>query len=101
MPAPLDRTEDVILGRHRWLPDGSGIAFVGLDERGRAAVLAQDFATAGDTSATRRRISGAADLDVESFGISPDGARLVLARIEASRRLMLAENLPGVVPRAR
>ena len=36
------------------------------------------------------------DRDVESFGISPDGTRLTVARIEHFRTIKVAEGVPGL-----
>jgi hypothetical protein len=38
---------NVTYGRSRWLPDGREVAFVGLDERGRTGVYAQELAPDG------------------------------------------------------
>lgn len=102
VPAPFNRAEEVVLGRHRWLPDGQGIAFIGLVDSGWAGILAQDFDPDRDTAGTRRTLlapdSGG---QVESFALSPDGTRIVVAEVRSSRRIMLAQNLAGVLPRAR
>jgi Tol biopolymer transport system component len=96
VPVPLN-APGIIYGRTRWLPDGSGLAYVGLDERGRTGIYAQDFVPGRDTSATRRPLAGfAPDFVSESFGISPDGKHVVLAGVQRSFRLMLAENVPGI-----
>ena len=93
----LLRTEDVILGRSRWLSGGTALAFVGLDEDGRSGIYVQDFDPASDTSATRRKLAGFSnDYTTESFGISPDGRHIAIAGVETSFRLVLAENVPGV-----
>lgn len=86
-----------ILGRARWLPDGRRIAFVGQDSAGRNGVYAQTFLEGQDTTATRRALGGFEDEDVtESFGISPDGTRLVIARWTQSLSLMTATGLPDL-----
>jgi Tol biopolymer transport system component len=87
------------LGRSRWMPDGRSIAFLGTDDTGRLGVYAQDFAPGRDTSATRRPLAGFdSELTAESFGISPDGSRLVLASRDGRSGLMIAEGVPGVGP---
>jgi len=91
------RAKNMIFGRPRWLPDGSGIAYIGIDDEGRTGVFAQDFVPGRDTSATRRPLAGFwPDLTTETFGFSPDGKRMVLAVQEDTARLMLAERVPGV-----
>ncbi len=90
---------DILFGRPRWLPDGSGIAYVGADELDRTGIYVQDFDPQRDTSATRRPLAGfLPDATTESFGISPDGKRITLALMEHTTRLMLAENVRDVEP---
>jgi Tol biopolymer transport system component len=90
---------NIIYGRVRWLPDGSGLAYVGLDENNRSGIYAQDFVPGKDTSDTRRPLAGfSPDFVSESFGISPDGKRLTLATLELTSRLMLVDGVSGVRP---
>lgn len=89
----------VALGRARWMPDGRAIAFIGQDEEGVAGIYVQDFAPGRDTRASRRKLGGFdAELTTESFGISPDGSRMVIASWEQLFSLMLAERLPDIEP---
>jgi len=89
------REPSITLGRARWLPDGSGVVFVGLDDEGRTGLFAQDFDPERDTVATRRKLAGFLDRrKSESFGISPDGSRLTLAYARETRVLTVAEGLP-------
>lgn len=98
VPTPIG-AGSIIYGRVRWLPDGSGLAYVGVDEENRSGIYAQDFVPGRDTRDTRRRIAGfSRDYFSESFGISPDGKRLTLATLELTSRLMLADNVPRVNP---
>jgi len=86
---------NVTYGRGRWLPDGSGVVFVGLDEQGRTGLFAQDFVPGEDTSSTRRPFAGFFDDAVtESFGIAPDGGSATIAVIQQTRALQLAEGVP-------
>ena len=97
------RRTTISLGRARWLSDGSAIAFVGQDETGAIGIYAQDFVPGRDTSATRRKLAGFdPDVAAESFGISPDGSRLVVAGWLQLFSLMEAEGLKGLLtpPRA-
>ncbi|MCP4248332.1 MAG: hypothetical protein GY778_14895, partial [bacterium] len=92
----------LVWGRHRWLPDGRSIAFVGADENGLTGVFVQDFRPGEDTTASRRKLAGfSTDYATESFGFSPDGSRLTLSGIEEVRSLMLADRIPNVEPPAR
>ena len=86
---------NITYGRGRWMPDGSAIAFVGIDAEERTGIYLQDFEPGVDTSHTRRKLAGFFDdLTTESFGISPDGSRLALAVIDATDSVMLAEGVP-------
>jgi Tol biopolymer transport system component len=92
------RRTTISLGRPRWLPDGSAIVFVGQDESGAIGLYAQDFAPGRDTSTTRRKVAGFdPDVAAESFGIAPDGSRLVIAGWVQLFSLMEAEGLPGLL----
>jgi Tol biopolymer transport system component len=93
------RGSRVLVGRSRWLPDGKAIAFVGEDENGLTGVFAQDFVPGKDTSSTRRKLAGfSLEYISESFGISPDGKRLMLSTLTQFESLMLAEGVEGVEP---
>jgi len=92
------RRTTISLGRARWMPDGRAIAFVGQDETGATGIYAQDFAPGRDTSATRRPLGGFdPDVAAESFGLSPDGTRLVIAGWVQLFSLMEAEGVPGLI----
>ena len=98
------RRTTLSLGRPRWLTDGSAIAFVGQDESGAIGIYAQDFVPGRDTSATRRPVAGFdPDVAAESFGIAPDGSRLVIAGWVQLFSLREAEGIPGLLapPRGR
>jgi Tol biopolymer transport system component len=86
-------------GRPRWLPGGRRLAFTGTDASGAIGVFAQDFDPGRDTTATRAALSTFdRDLPIESFGISPDGTRIVYAAGEDVSTLLLAEGVPGILP---
>ena len=88
-----------IFPRSRWMPDGKAIAFVGQDTNGVRGVYVQDFGAGQDTAKTRRPLGGFdADFTAESFGISPDGARMAIASREQLSSLMLAERVRAVAP---
>jgi hypothetical protein len=95
-----ERTAGYSLGRARWTPDGSAIAFVAQDDAGLHGVFVQDFAPGRDTTASRRPLAGfVPDEIVESFGFSPDGRTLAVAVREQESSLLLAEGVAGVEPR--
>ena len=92
----------IIWGRARWSPDGRSIYFIGQDDEGLSGVFAQDFVPGRDTVSSRRKIAGfSRDFITESLGISPDGARIVIATLEEQSAIMLADGVPGALPPAR
>ncbi len=91
------RSRNVTYLRGRWTPDGSSIVFVGIDDDGNTGLYIQDFDPQRDTIATRRKLVGFRGQQVhESFGISPDGKRIVLATVEQERTLNLADRLSSL-----
>ena len=96
---PPNASNQILFGRARWTPDGRRIAFIGANSAGRSGVYLQDFVPGRDTSATRRAVAGfAPDLLTESFGVSPDGKRLVVSTLQEYSSLQLAEGLAGLEP---
>jgi Tol biopolymer transport system component len=90
------------LGRARWMPDGRAIAFIGQDAKGVNGVYVQDFIPGRDTARSRRPLAGFdPERTTESFGISPDCARVIIASWEQLFSLVMAERVPGVVPPGR
>ncbi len=90
------------VGRARWMPDAAAIAFIGQDEHGRTGVFTQKFVPGRDTTATRQKLGGFDDLSaVESFTISPDGKRMIVAARERLSELVEIGNLPGISARPR
>ena len=82
------------LGRARWMPSGRAIAFIGQDDHGAHGVFIQDFAPGRDTATSRRVLAGFDPyIATESFGISPDGKRIVLAGWEQQFSIVMAEGL--------
>ena len=62
-------------------------------------VYAQDFVSGQDTGKTRRALGGFdPELTAESFAVSPDGRRLVVASREQLLTLMLGDGMPDVSP---
>ena len=85
------------VGRARFLPGGKAIAFLGLDARGATGVFRQEFVPGSNTTASRRPLAGFdPERPVDSFGVSPDGASLVLSVREAHSNLVEAAPLPAV-----
>jgi Tol biopolymer transport system component len=85
---------NVTYNRARWMAGDEAVAFLGIDERGRPAIWVQDFDPDRDTNATRRKLTDVEIAGVtESFGISPDGNRAVIAVVRNLNILKMAENL--------
>ena len=86
-----------IAGRHRWLPDGHGIAFLGGDGAG-TALFVQDVVPGRDTTATRRKLATfEPDLEFHSFGLAPDMSYAVVAARQPTSNLMEIDGLPREV----
>jgi eukaryotic-like serine/threonine-protein kinase len=82
----------------RWIMEGRAIAFIGQDEGGKSGVFVQDFIPGQDTRKTRRKLGGFdPERQTETFGISPDGARMTISLREQTSSLMIVE-VPGVAP---
>jgi Tol biopolymer transport system component len=98
VPTPSG-ADNIILGRVRWVPDGSALAFVGVDENNISGVFAQDFRPGENTRHTRRQLAGfSPDFVTESFGISRDGKRIMLSVLELTSQLMLVDGLTDIRP---
>ncbi len=79
-------------GRARWMPDSRAIAFIEKNEAGVTGIFVQDFVPGKDTRGTRRPIAGFdPQVQVESFGIFPDGRRLIISASEEARHLMVVD----------
>ncbi len=78
----VDTTKTFLdVGRARWMPDGRSILFLGENRLGLLGVFVQAFTPGQNTANTRRAVAGFdADSVTESFGVSADGLRLILAR---------------------
>jgi Tol biopolymer transport system component len=100
---PHSRTSELSLGRVRWSIDGKRIYFLGQDENGVNGIFVQDFdPQAQDTSASRRKVAAFdPNLETESFAISPDGKRLVVAFLERLYGIVTIEGVPGAGRKAR
>lgn len=100
---PVFRIADVppgrgfISGRHRWLPDGRRIAFLGGDGA-RTAIYMQDVVPGVDTSATRRKLATfEPGVELHSFGLAPDMSFVVVAARQPTSNLLEIDGLPPEV----
>jgi Tol biopolymer transport system component len=88
------RNQDVVYGRARWTPDGTGIVYVGQGADGSSGICVQDFLPGRDTQDTRRPVAGFSNLySSESLGVSPDGKSLVVSTIFNRQTLQMADLL--------
>ncbi len=86
-----------ITGRHRWMPDGRRIAYLGGDGPG-TALFVQDVVPGKDTSPTRRRLAVfEPEMEIHSFGIAPDASFVVVAVRQATANLLEIDGLPPEV----
>jgi eukaryotic-like serine/threonine-protein kinase len=84
------------VGRATWMPDGHAIAFLGQNDKGINGIFVQDFVPGKNTLATRRPLAGFDSVvDAETFGISPNGKRVVISGREMVSSLVLLEQ-PGL-----
>ncbi len=83
-------------GRARWMPDGRSIVFIDTDEHGVVGLYQQDFAPLRDTSATRRLLLNDADRQPETFGIAPDGRRIIYGVIDLQSNLLTLDGIAGI-----
>lgn len=85
------------LGKAKWMPGGSAIAYIGEGEDGTSGVYSQPFSPGSDSGAARSKLSSFdSRRAVQSFAVSPDGARLIIASWELGSGLVQALNVPGV-----
>jgi Tol biopolymer transport system component len=83
--------------RARWIGTSHTIAFRAFDATGTVALYAQEFQPGVDTTSTRRLLMPAdPDATPETFAVSPDGKRAVLAIVDEASGLMMAEGVAGV-----
>jgi len=92
---PHSRYVEASLGRSRWSVDGRKIYFLGQDENGVDGIFVQDFdPEKKDMSATRRKVAGFdPNSDAESFALSPDGTKLVVAFLERTYSIVTIEGV--------
>jgi eukaryotic-like serine/threonine-protein kinase len=81
------------------MPDGKSIVFIDEDEKGNWRLFAQDFVPGKDTTDSRRPIGGLdVDRKIDTFTISPDSSKIVMAEVEVLSSLIMAEGIPGIEP---
>lgn len=87
----------ITIGRSRWI-NASSLAWVDYDTEPQATrLVAQDIVPGRDTRASRRvLVQGTPDDMPESFGVSPDGRRLVVSSLRNRSNILIIEGLPGV-----
>jgi Tol biopolymer transport system component len=92
-----DRLGSVGTGRSRWMPDGKAIATIGFDEGANRCIWIQDFSPDKDTSATRRTlVAPGAELNIDTFGLSPDGRQVSVEHLEELSSVAMAEGVEGI-----
>jgi Tol biopolymer transport system component len=96
-PFDVSLSGNQLVGRCRWLPDGRAIAFVGEDEHDVTGIFEQEFSPGRAVAASPVPLTGFdAESPAESFGLSPDGQRVMIAGSEQLSSVMAAEGVPGV-----
>jgi serine/threonine protein kinase len=90
---------DRVGGRMRWMPDGKSIVFIDEDENGTWGLFAQDFVSGTDTRSSRRKLTAfEVDRKIDTFAISPDNSKIVMAEVEILSSLIMAHGIPGIEP---
>ena len=80
--------------RAQWMGGEPAIAFRALTDAGTVAVFVQDFRFNEDTSATRRLLlDSGSDASIETFAISPDATRAVIAVIDEASAIVIADGV--------
>ncbi len=85
-----------VTGRCRWLPGGREIAFVGPNEKGVLGIFTAAFDQERTAGTPRPLAAFDGEAAAESFGVSPDGARLVVAVREQVSSIVAADRVPGL-----
>jgi hypothetical protein len=89
---------DVQPGRSRWMPDGSAIVYEALTSDGRFVLVRQPLAAWRGAAAAADTLFPESREIVESFGISPDGRRLVASVVDFLSGLSVAGGVKDIVP---
>jgi Tol biopolymer transport system component len=98
-PVPLQvQLGTVQVGRSRWLPDGSALAYV--EDRGDGSIVLVKRPLAAWRTGEGRvdtLFAGSSEA-IESFGFSPDGKRAAVSVVDWLSGLTIAEGIKGIVP---
>lgn len=91
----MQRSENLVMGRARWTPDGRGLLYISQNEEGRSGVYLQDFDPEADGPGGPPRPLAGFDpfFTTESLGLSPDGRTLVISALHEQRILKLASGI--------
>lgn len=90
---------DRVGGRLRWMPDGKSILYLDENSNGIWGVFSQDFIPGKDTRSSRKPVAGFdPDRKMDTFAVSPDLSRIVVAEVEVLSSLVLATDIPGIEP---
>ncbi len=94
---PIDVPGSNFNARPRWMPDGTRFLYTASDATGARGVYVQDFVPGRDTTAGRRPLlEFVLEEPPETYGIAPDGTRIIFSKADTLNSLMLAEGLSGV-----
>jgi len=80
-------------GRARWLPNGSGIAFVETGTDDQTALVAVPLFK---SDATRRKLIPQGEHDLESFCFSADGKSVIMTFRDQQSSIVVADGVEGV-----
>ena len=79
-------------GRSRWVPKTGALAFISHSDDGLPGIFQQDFEPGRNTSNLRKLLVAFDSHHLpESFGISPDGSKIVISRLDLLQSLMIAD----------
>ena len=86
----------IVVGRCRWMPDGRSLVALTRDAKGYR-IDSYPFRP-GVQFLSANPLVPAFDpaVEIETFGVSPDGKRITVAGAAKSRSLMVAEGVPGI-----
>jgi Tol biopolymer transport system component len=82
-------------GRTRWMPDGSGIAFLEADDAGKNSLVVAPFLK---PDAPRRKLLVEGEHLFESFGFARDGKSVVITFMDVQASIVTADGVRGVAP---
>jgi serine/threonine protein kinase len=83
--------------RARWIGATHTIAFRATDVDGTIALFSQEFREGVDTTSTRRQLTRSdPDAIPETFALSPDGRKAIVAVVDEASGLMIVEGVEGV-----